>query len=126
MKRLLIVALLMLPSPLAMAESHMLDYLVSVSSEINRHLPTMLDERSEWVTTIPGSNSFEYRYRILKWSSDPEPGLLIKQRLFLIVLCRDKWLVSMVKRGVIIKISYYDENMRYIGGYEVNRHDCGI
>lgn len=126
MKSSLIVALLVFSSSLAVAESHMLDYLVSMSNETNRHLPTMLDERSEWVTTVPGSNTFEYRYRILNWLSDPEPGILIKQRLFLTILCRDEWLLSMVERGVIIRKSYYDEKMRYIGGYEVTRQDCEI
>jgi hypothetical protein len=104
--------------------SNLSGYLAGVSKQLNQRLPYMIDKWTEWTTTVSGSNSLEYRYRILNWSSNPTPGLLVKQRLILETLCRDKFIVSVMNKGGIIKRSYYNDKSKYLGGFEITQRDC--
>lgn len=126
MARLMISALIAMvfvcvPVKLSHGKSDNFALTTKVANGLNARLPLMANRWTELSYTVPGHNSLEYVYRLI--GLDAPDFQKMKQRSINVV-CNEKMLMLLMKRGITLKYSYHDESMKPIGRYSITLIDC--
>lgn len=104
--------------------------LAGAASELNKRLPMMIDQETEWMSSMGLDGVFVYSYRLVNRSAkDIDPSQLVaalKPQVTNAACSTPETRDTFLKRGVILRYTYSDKDRIHIAGIEVSPGDCGL
>jgi hypothetical protein len=106
------------------------EFLAGIAAEINRSVPIMIDQETELMPAVGAPGMLIYNYRLVSYSVtqvDHERFAAgAKERVKQGVCGRPETRDSLLKKGVILRYSYFDRDKQHIATVDVAPSDCGF
>lgn len=105
-------------------------HLSRIATEINRSIPTMIDQETELMPAEGREGMLVYNYRLVSYAvSQLDPAKFAagaKQKVTQGACSRPETRDDFLKKGVTLRYSYYDKNTQHIATVDVTPADCGF
>ncbi len=106
------------------------EYLTRIAAEINRSVPMMIDKETELLPSVGEPGMLIYNYRLVSFSAaqiEPERfTAAAKQQVTQGACGRAETRDGFLKKGVMLRYSYYDKDKQHIATVDVTPADCGF
>jgi hypothetical protein len=100
------------------------------AAQLNRGLPTMLDQETELMVTEGAPSMFIYKYRLVNVSvAKVNPANFAagaKAQLVQVSCSRPETRGDFLSKGVAMRYSYFDKDKQHIATIDVTPADCGL
>ena len=105
-------------------------HLSKVAAELNRSVPVMIDKETELLPSEGVQGMFIYNYRLVSYSAAQIDAKKFatgaKQRLIQGACNTPETRDDFLKKGVILRYSYYDKDKQPIATVDITPADCGF
>ncbi|HEU4344420.1 MAG TPA: hypothetical protein VFU31_22935 [Candidatus Binatia bacterium] len=106
------------------------EFLSRVAAEINRSTPVMIDRETELMPSEVADGILIYNYRLVNFSvARLDRGKFTaaaKQQVTQGACAAPETRDGLLKKGVTLRYSYYDQEKKHIATVEVTPPDCGF
>ena len=106
------------------------EFLDKIAAEINRSVPVMIDQETELMPAAGAPGMLIYNYRLVSYSVgqlDHNKFMAgAKERLKESACSRPETRDNFIKKGVILRYSYFDKDKQHIATVDVTPSDCGF
>ncbi len=105
-------------------------FLSKLASEMNKKTPIVVDKETELISTVGLQGVFVYNYRLVNMEATRlDSGRLlssIRDQIQAVACTTPQTRDTFLKKGVILRYSYYDKKRAHIGSIDVRPTDCGF
>jgi hypothetical protein len=106
------------------------DYLSRIAAEINRSVPVMIDKETELMPVVGAPGMLIYNYRLVGYSvaqlNHQKFAAGAKLRVTQGACERPETRDEFLKKGVMLRYSYFDKDKQHIATIDVTPADCGF
>ncbi len=106
------------------------EFLSKVAAELNKAVPVMIDKETELLPSVGAEGMLIYNYRLVSFSAAQVDAkkfaAAARQQVTQGACSRPETRDGFLKKGVILRYSYFDKDKQHIATVDVEPSNCGF